>query len=155
MACTRFNYDPCRTNKKIQEATDTCRWILNKPGNGPSPDFIEDPYIRIQQWGANLRTHTIDIECELKGINKKLSKDCFPYQTWNVPNHSISYSSNKTLSTQQSRTTNPAWWYKDKEQVHWYYLPLNPQENTCLPFHNNIQTRLIAKDHFLSKKVCL
>ena len=37
MANTRFNYDPCRTVKKLQEATDIGRYMLNTPGNGLRP----------------------------------------------------------------------------------------------------------------------
>ena len=59
------------------------------------------------------------------------------------------------MFTEQSRATNPAWWYRDKEQVDWYYPPLNPQENTCLPFQNNLNTRILEKDNFTPKRQCL
>ena len=50
MANTRFYYDPCRTKKELQQATDPGRWILNVPGNGENPYYIEDPQIRIQKF---------------------------------------------------------------------------------------------------------
>lgn len=31
MAFTRFNYDDARTKKKLQEATDSGRYVLNVP----------------------------------------------------------------------------------------------------------------------------
>ena len=34
MAFTRFNDDPCRVSKQLQQSTDQGRWILNVPGNG-------------------------------------------------------------------------------------------------------------------------
>ena len=40
MACTRFNYDPCRTKKSLQQSTDPGRWILNVPGNGDKPYYM-------------------------------------------------------------------------------------------------------------------
>jgi hypothetical protein len=42
----------------------------------------------------------------------------------------------------------PAWTARDLEQVDWYTLPLNPQENTCMPFINNLNTRILEKDYF-------
>ena len=65
MACTRFKYDDARTIKALQQATDPGRWILNVPGNGANPAYMEDPQIIIQKWGGNLRTNTINLESEL------------------------------------------------------------------------------------------
>jgi hypothetical protein len=157
MACTRFYYDPCRTKKQLQQATDPGRWILNVPGNGENPCYIEDPQIIIQKWGANLRTNTINLESDLLGVNRHLSRDCLGkdnYTSFNVPNEPIKYPTCNALYTDQSRTTNPVWWYRDLEQVDWYYPPLNPQENTCLPFQNNLSTRILEKDYFTPKREC-
>jgi hypothetical protein len=158
MASTRFFYDPCRTKKQLQQSTDPGRWILNVPGNGDKPCYIEDPQIIIQKWGANLRTNTINLESELKGVNRQLGKDCLGkdnYTKYNVENNAIEYPNCNNLFTDQSRTTNPAWWYRDLEQVDWYYPPLNPQENTCLPFQNNLSTRILEKDYFTPKRDCI
>ena len=40
MAFTRFNYDDCRTKKRLQEATGPGRYALNMPGTGPTPCFF-------------------------------------------------------------------------------------------------------------------
>jgi hypothetical protein len=157
MASTRFYYDPCRTKKQLQQATDPGRWILNVPGNGENPCYIEDPQIIIQKWGANLRTNTINLESDLLGVNRQLSRDCLGkdnYIAYNVPNEPIKYPTCNALFTDQSRTTNPAWWYRELEQVDWSYPPLNPQENTCLPFQNNLNTRILEKDYFTPKREC-
>ena len=45
----------------------------------------------------------------------------------------------------------PAWTARDLEQVDWYYPPLNPQENVCLPFQSNLNTRILEKDSFQRK----
>ena len=158
MAFTRFNYDPCRTKKQLQQSTGPGRWILDVPGNGAKPCYIEDPQIIIQKWGANLRTNTINLESDLLGVNRTLNRDCLGinnYEKYNVPNEAINYPDCNNLFTEQSRATNPAWWYRDKEQVDWYYPPLNPQENTCLPFQNNLNTRILEKDNFTPKRQCL
>ena len=157
MANTRFNYDECRTKKQLQQSTDPGRWILNVPGNGAEPCYIEDPQIIIQKWGANLRTNTINLESELMGVNKPLSRDCLGkdnYKSYNVINEPIQYPTSKALSTEESRAIAPAWWYRDLEQVDWYYPPINPQENTCMPFLNNVNTRILEKDYFTPKRAC-
>jgi hypothetical protein len=158
MAFTRFKYDDCRTKKSLQQATDPGRWILNVPGNGANPCYMEDPQIIIQKWGANLRTNTINLESELRGVNRHLSRDCLGkdnFQNYNVPNQAIQYPTCSNLSTEQSRATNPAWWYRDLEQNNFEYPPLNPQANVCLPFQNNLSTRILEKDAFTPKRDCV
>jgi hypothetical protein len=152
MANTRFYYDPCRTKKSLQQSTGPGRYILNVPGNGADPCYIEDPQIIIQKWGANLRTNTINLESDLMGVNRKTSRDCLGkdlYTNYNVPNSAIQYPSCSNLYTEQSRAIMPAWTARDLEQVDWYTLPLNPQENTCLPFQNNLNTRVLEKDYHM------
>ena len=158
MAFTRFKYDNCRTKKELQQSTDPGRWILNVPGNGANPCYIEDPQIIIQKWGANLRTNTINLESELMGVNKPLSRDCLGkdnYTSYNVPNQAIEYPVCNNTFTEQSRATNPAWWYRDLEQVDWQYPPLNPQVNVCIPFQNNLSTRILVRDDFTPKRECV
>jgi len=158
MAFTRFKYDDARTKKELQQSTDPGRWIMNVPGNGSDPCYIEDPQIIVQKWGANLRTNTINLESDLKGVNRQISRDCLgkdEYQKYNVPNQSIDYPTCNNLFTDQSRATHPAWWYRDLEQPNWEYPPLNPQVNTCLPFQNNLSTRILEKDYFTPKRDCM
>lgn len=158
MAFTRFKYDECRVKKQLQQSTGPGRWIMNVPGNGSHPDYMADPFIRLQKWGANLRTNVINLESDLMGVNRTINKDCLGkdnYKNFNVPNEPIQYPTNINLTTGQSRATHPAWWYRDKEQVDWYYPPLNPQENTCLPFMNNLNTRILEKDYFTPKRDCI
>ena len=45
--------------------------------------------------------------------------------------------------------------YKDLEQNHRYILFLDPQENTCIPFQNNLSTRILEKDNFVAKEPSL
>ncbi len=158
MAFTRFNYDECRTLKHLQQATEPGKWILNVPGNGSNPCYMEDPHIRIQKWGGNLRTNTINLESELLGVNRITSRDCLGkdnFQNFNVQSESIKSPACNTLYTEESRAIAPAWMYRELEQVNWYYPPLNPQENVCLPFLSNINTRVIEKDNFTPKRDCV
>ena len=156
MSFTRFHDDPCRINKQLQESTDLGRYMLNVPGNGDKPCFMEDPYIRLQKWGANLHSNTINLESELIGLsinknNRNNTRDCINKNEHklnnNVNNTLINYPSCNPI-TQQSRVTNPAWLYRDLEQVNWDILPLDPQENICIPFQNNLNTRILEIDYF-------
>ena len=44
---------------------------------------------------------------------------------------------------------------RDLEQNNFDILPLNPQENVCYPFHNNVSTRILEKDNYVPKVPCL
>jgi hypothetical protein len=158
MACTRFNYDESRTKKKLQQSTDPGRWILNVPGNGDKPCYISDPQIISQKWGANLRTNTIQLESELFGIgpNKQYNRDYLAnINNPSVTTEPIEYPTCDNLYTEQSRAIMPAWTARDLEQSNLYYLPLNPQENVCIPFQNNLSTRILEKDYFTPKYPCV
>jgi hypothetical protein len=156
MSNTRFNNDPLRVQKSLQQSTDPGRWNLNVPGNGDKPCYMEDPYIIIQKWGANLRTNVLDVESDLLGINRKTHKDCLEednYKNHQVSSKQIKYPVCRDLSTEQSRATLPAWTFRELEQPLWSILPLNAQENTCLPFQSNLNTRILEKDSYNSKNV--
>lgn len=156
MSFTRFHDDPCRVKKQLQEMTGPGRYMINQPGWGDKPCYMEDPYMRVQQWGGNLRTNTINLESDLMGLTRTLTKDCEEnnYKKEAVKSEQISYPTCGSF-TDQSRVTDPAWWYRDLEQVNWAILPLNPQENTCKPFQNNLNTRLLEKDYFVATAPCV
>jgi hypothetical protein len=159
MAFTRFHDDDARIMKELQQSTGPGRWILNVPGNGDKPDYMEDPHIRIQTWGGNLMTNSVNLESELFGLKRGLNHDCIEKNLYTNPKNQVNtkkieYPTNKKLSTEQSRVIAPAWMFRDLEQVDWYTLPLNPQENTCIPFQNNLSTRILEKDYFVEKIVC-
>ena len=147
MAFTRFHDDQARVEKQLQELTGPGRYMIATPGNGPAPPFMEDPFIRLQKWGANLRSNTINLESELLGIKQSVGKDCVNKSIASVKSSALKYPSMNPI-TQQSRATHPAWMVRDLEQDNFQYLFLDPQENTCIPFHNNLNTRLIERDNF-------
>jgi len=150
MSFTRFHDDPCRIEKELQESTGPGRYVLNVPGNGDKPCFMEDPYIRMQQWGANLRTNPVLIESELMGLNRtNTTRDCMVAPDPFSASEAVEYPSCQPF-TEQPRATDPAWTARDLEQVDWYTLPLNPQENVCIPFQNNLDTRMLERDYFLA-----
>ena len=157
MAFTRFNDDPCRINKQLQESTDPSKYMLDVPGNGLNPCYMDDPFIRMQKWGGNLQTNVIGLENDLRGLTRGLNRDHI--QSNNYINNAAKSEQKKypvcNPSTEQSRATHPAWEVRDLEQVAWNILPLNPQENVCIPFQNNLNTRILEKDNFVAKVQCM
>lgn len=164
MANTRFNYDYQRTAKLLQESTGPGRYYLNTPGPGVNLPFIADPFVRLQEWGANLRAvpggAVIDMASDLDGRTRRLTKDCVgaTYPKSGVV-HSVarSYPTNTRFMTEQSRATHPAWLYVDKEQTRWEYPLIDPQENVFMPNEDQItyiDTRLQARDAFIPTMPC-
>lgn len=161
MAFTRFNYDNCRTSKLLQESTGPGRYRLNVPGNGNNPLYYEDPHIRLQKWGANIRTttnnHPIDIASDLDGRTRRYQKSCseskYPYSGV-VATQAKQYPVMKAY-TDETRASHPAWMYRDLPQTRWEYPLLNPQENVCYPFYNNVSTRILEKINFVPKIPCI
>jgi len=152
MAFTRFHDDPIRIKKQLQETTGTGRYQLDRPGNGLSMPFFEDPHVRLQRWGANLRNNTTDLESDFMGITRKLTHDVVDYQS-KTPNTTVftSYDTQEAF-VDESRATHPAWMFKDLEQSRFDFLLHDYQSKTEIPFENNANTRIIEKDLFLQKQ---
>lgn len=165
MAFTRFFDDPCRIQKYLEESTSVGNYNMNVPGNGTSPLYFNDPYVKIQKWGGNLSSNKTDLESELFILHRKLNRDSIK------ENNYVDYLNNNPIYnkcsannidnevTGHSRVTHPAWVYREtnnfnKRDSNYYvpnnfkYLHLNPQENICIPFHNNISSRIIQKDYY-------
>lgn len=143
MSFTRFNDDPDRIMKKLQESTDQGLYYLNQPGNGDRPHYIKDPSIILQKWGANLHKDRVGVESELRGINYKLSCDTLhkPFTST-----AITYPVYSKEITSQPRTILPAWTARDLEQSHRYILPLDPQQPILSDFERNVSTRILEKN---------
>ena len=155
MAFTRFNYDLAREHKKLQESTDPGRYVLNVPGPASNTKYVESPFIRLQKFGNNLRTDPISIESDLKGLTRNLNRDNLnmnDYKKKQVHSSNKNFDDETSVWTNQSRVTHPAWQYRDLEQYKPKYLFFDPQENVCLPFQNNLNTRILEKDYFKQKQ---
>jgi len=159
MATTRIKYDSIRTIKQLQESTDPGRYILNVPGNGTKPCFIEDPTIRIQKWGANVLNNHIDVENELLGITVLYNRDCLdktPFIKPNIPSSSTftqqNYPTCTDLYEDQSRLTDPAWKLRENSQYYWQ-KPLSYHESIpYLSHYSQIETRSSKKDEYNRNK---
>ena len=165
MAFTRFYDDPCRIQKYLEESTNIGNYNINVPGNGTSLSYFNYPYIKLQKWGANLSNNKTDLESDLFSLHRKLNRDSIKennyadYLNRNMKYYKNYYPENENEITSQSRATHPAWVYREVNNFNikddtlsvpnnFNYLHLDPQENICIPFHNNISSRIIEKDYF-------
>ena len=152
MAFTRFSSDPDVINKRLVESTFNGVYHMNVPGNGLNNPYIDDTHIRLQKWGANLRTNTLDIENDLRGTNRKLGSDYQNYmKTSALLKSNTNTFSTKSFLTDETRASCPAWLFRDLTQHSPNYLHINPQLNVDMSFENNQSTRNLEKDYYLKK----
>jgi hypothetical protein len=156
---TRFHDDPCRIVKQNQQMTGLGRYMLDVPGNGDKPCYMLDPQIIPQKWAGNLYTNSTDLQSSLLGLDRRIGKDClgkdeYTRTTTKLHSTEIQYPTCTQLTTEQSRVIMPAWTARDLEQVDWYPLILNPQENVTMSFQNNVSTRVLEKDYFVRNVDC-
>lgn len=162
---TRFYDDPCRIEKYNQIATETGRYMLDVPGNGPKPFYMEDPQIIPQKWAGNLWTHSVDIQSSLMGLDKTINRDCLKTtgsECGREPKpeiiaRPIEYPVSRELTTDQPRATNPAWTARDLDQSYRMPLQENPQESSRIfqPFAYDTSTRIMEKDNFVRQSYCV
>jgi len=153
MAFTRFHDDNARIKKQLEESTFSGRYMLNTPGPGEKLPFFEDPQLRLQKWGANLKTNTVNMESDLFGLTRPLNRDLVDennYKQYAARTGVVSYA-NKQPFVEESRASHPAWMYKDLEQTRWENPFLNPLNGLEKGFNENIQTRILEKDYFVPK----
>lgn len=151
MAFTRFHDDPNRIKKQLEESSFAGRYQLNTPGQGIDMPFIEDPHFRLQKWGANMKTNTVNLESDLFGMTRKINRDFVElndYKQHAVVTNNIAYNDKKSF-VEESRASHPAWMYKDLEQSRWESPLLNPLNGLEKRFNSNIQTRILEKDNFI------
>lgn len=151
MAFTRFHDDSARIEKHLQESTGSCRYILNTPGTGTSPHFMEDPFIRMDKWGGNLRTNFVDVNSDLRGLTRSLRRDTQTYGNHMAISKSKTYPSAQP-GTDQSRATHPTWLMKGLETTRWDIPPEDPQAHTEIPFETDASTRYQQKNRLWGVK---
>lgn len=152
MSFTRFHDDPTRIRKQLQQSSGLCRYQLDAPGPGIATPFIEDPQIRLQKWGANLKTNTINLESDLRGIGHTLSVDDKDYSS------QTPYTTNKIYGSSvefvdESRATHPAWMYRDLEHSRWTTSFHDVQMKTEIPFSYNEPSRILEKNKMRSQTI--
>jgi hypothetical protein len=151
MSFTRIYDDPARIEKQLSEWTFQGRYQLDTPGPGINLPLQEDPQIRLQGWGANLQTNTVNIESDLMGLTRSLNCDNIKENDYKLhtfhgtmPNYPLA-----TPFVEESRASHPAWMFRDAVGPRWEYPMINPQANLEKRFHDNIQTRILEKDYYV------
>lgn len=152
MSFTRFHDDKHRIKKQVEESIYSGDYFINTPGPGVDLPYMEDPQIRLQKWGGNLRNNSTNIENDLRGLTRRMNKDELTYEYKKTePNSSLMNYRNASPIVDESRATHPAWMYKDLEQTRWEHPFLNPQNNWNKPFDDNLQSRILEKDLHMPK----
>jgi len=108
----------------------------------------------MEKWGANLMKNSINLESDLRGLTRINNSDNLhmnQHKLKSVKTTTKTYPVSNVY-TDQSRATHPAWTFKDLEQTKWDYPHLDPQEHICVPFQNNLSTRLLERDTFVPKR---
>ena len=150
MAFTRD--DICKMNLDRNQDNRNLNYMLNVPGNGTTPDYFDDPQIRLQKFGANISINAVDINSNLMGVYKQLNRDHYVKNTRDPAFNDYYLRNNypiiKEAITDQPRATMPAWELRSLEQNNWAYLPQNPQTHTEILFENNINSRMAEKDEY-------
>ena len=145
---TRNKDDSHMIKQDLKTKTFGCRYQLNRPGQGPTPPFLDDPHIRLQKWGANMRTNHVNVEHDLLGASKRLSRDYVDdtYLKYGAKSSSKQFPLNEQGLVEQSRTVMPAWTLRDVSQNRWDTLHEDPQRNSLVPFERNIDSRNLARE---------
>jgi hypothetical protein len=138
MANTRIRSDNGRLQKEMEISSFMGRYQLTKPGPGLNVGFIEDPHIRLQYWGTNLRTNKLEIENELTG-RTTLKTDSEVIITETFPEQNIHII--------ESRTDLPAWTFRtiDNKYNQFEYPFTDPQKKIEKQFPSNVQSRMMEK----------
>jgi hypothetical protein len=151
MACSRYNNDRGRIEKQNAILTHPGRYALDAPGPGDQMAFNADPHIRIQKWGANFRDNMMDINSDLRGMTRPLTRDIpevNDYKQWSVK-PSVAFTPEETnYVTDDSRSTHPAWTYREAEINRFEPTLLNPLDQLEKPFHYDLNTRILERDNF-------
>ena len=152
MSNTRFKSDEACVIKQLQQSTDPGRWILNVPGNGIEPSYMEDIHIRAQRWGGNLMTNSVDLESNLRGITTVLHKglsDNDDYKIRTNVSHKVYYPSSNDLYTDQMRQVQPVWEMRNVEINNWLEPLRTVEKSQMIPLQEyQMDTRNLERDNY-------
>ena len=144
MSFTRISEDKVRVSKYLQETTDQGKYMLNTPGQGMDPYYMEDPHFRLEGWGGNLAENAIDLESDLRCLTRNLNRDEITKNTHlnhDVEKQNRQMSTMNNTTTDQSRVTNPTWWHREERQHRPQHLLYNPQNHVIPDFTQNVSSR--------------
>ena len=151
MASTRISNDKIRIQKQVQQSTDVGRHVMNVPGNGLDIPFIEDPHVRMQDWGANRVNDIIGVENSLLNIDRPLMRDAKECSScyYSKPDMSKRNYASESFDIMNSHISQPAWNLRGAEYTEPMGYPMESNDaHINMPFNNNLGTRMHEKDSF-------
>jgi len=131
-----------RRNKEAEISTYQGRYYLDTPGNGTHLPYFTDSHMRIQKSSGVIgQSGTVDWESELRGITRPLAKgDIYDYRASKLPIIARIHEHSEIISD-ESRSTLPAWTFRELEQDRWEKPFLNPIDKAIIPFDINMNIR--------------
>ena len=154
MAFTRFHDDTSRILKTNIETASMCNYTFNVPSNTNTKNvYIDDPHIRMQKSGSTQYSRMVDLEGQLKQMDRGYSRDFIDnqYNTKNPIYHGLRqipiYQLNKSV-TDETRSTHPSWTYRSLPQHRSDFLFEDPQKHCSMKFENNVDTNIMTKDNY-------
>ena len=147
MTSTRIFNDKVRVEKQLQEMTDQGRYTMNVPGNGLLVPFIEDPYVRLDKWGANFATNYIEIDNNLKNLDRNLNPDYLEYNKYKEIKPDEPKYPNKSFNIDSTFISEPKWDLRSVENNRIFNVVDEKHKNIYrIPFNNNLGTGIYEKD---------
>lgn len=152
MSFTRIRDDRIRMEKQYEQSASVGNYHISAPGPGVDLPFMEDPHVRMQNWGANLMTDSTNLESELRGLGRVLTRAPETYQQSTISKPTaISYPSAGEF-VDQTRASHPAWMCRTYENDRWEIPLINPVAITGADidrnFNYNVSSRILEKDFF-------
>ena len=152
MSFTRFHDDPNRIQKTNLETNAINDYIFNIPGNTNDQNhYFQDPHIRMQTNGTTLYKQMIQVETELRGMERVLCRDHKlknNYKNYEPIYRKIAPTSIDKTITKESRASHPAWVYRTRSQYRPDHLFEDPQKHVEIPFHSQLDTNILEKDYY-------
>jgi hypothetical protein len=152
MNFSRLNYDQLAYKQSLAESTGPVNYLLSTPWRECEPCLSLDSR---QPSGQGVSTCTsrslVDIDSELQGISRKLTKasaECFK------PSDAMKSCTASTAvvdcpqraTSEDTRLSNPPCTLRSTGWNRWEWLCQNPQDKVDVPFDFNVNSQLIAKD---------
>ena len=118
-----------------------------------TPVFLDDPGFKLQQVGVSVSPHMCDVDSEVKGIRRVLTKSPFGTVYSNdVAQKVVHRPLQQGSLVGYSRLTHPARDLRDVNFNRWEYPCWNPQAaGVQRNFQQLVDTRMQAKDSFMPR----
>lgn len=173
MSYSKSIYDKESYKQLINQSVGPGVYSLGEPKVSCKQCYPYTPRIRLQSQGApKIKNNLlIDIDSDLTGITRKLSKNIHDYYSpecpdtvcnsgevcgqgvvgncanGNIPEANFQYLPDCYPPPEDTRLSNPACNLRSTGWNRWEWLPTNPQERVQRPFDNNIHSRIVSKDN--------